>query len=143
MSIKKWKWEVNVTIQYNILHSYPELHWLSVGSLKVHVATVLLELTDLTLCPMPRMSLCSFLMLFTNSIGIMPESYAWENCFAAPSRAPPKRSPCIRNQKKINSCHFSHQTKHQQSFNNGFVYGHSWFLDKGLFSNNEASKGSD
>ena len=63
--------------------------------------------------------------------------------FRCPVKSPTKTITLYQKSKKINSCHFSHQTKHQQSFNNGFVYSHSRFLDKGLFSNNEASKGSD
>lgn len=50
-------------------------------------------LTDFTLCPMPIMSLPSFFILLTNSIGSMPLSNALLNCLAAASRAPPKRSP--------------------------------------------------
>lgn len=50
-------------------------------------------LTDFTLWPMPMISLPSFFILLTNSIGNMPLSKALLNCFAAASRAPPKRSP--------------------------------------------------
>lgn len=49
--------------------------------------------TDLTLWPMPMIS-CPFLrMLLTNSIGIIPASYASLNSLAAASNAPPNRSP--------------------------------------------------
>ncbi len=55
----------------------------------VSVAGCKTVLTDLTLWPMPIMSWCCFLIVLTNSIGIMLESYAWVNWRAAPSRAPP------------------------------------------------------
>lgn len=42
---------------------------------------------------MPIISLPSFFILLTNSMGSMPLSKALLNCFAAASRAPPKRSP--------------------------------------------------
>ncbi len=49
--------------------------------------------TDLTRWPTPIINFPSFLILFTKSIGFKPASYASLNCFAAPSNAPPKRSP--------------------------------------------------
>lgn len=62
-------------------------------------------LTDLTLCPMPMISLPSFFILLTNSMGSMPLSNALLNCFAAASSAPPKRSPCkVTKRKKIYIC---------------------------------------
>ena len=54
---------------------------------------IIIMLTDFTLCPMPIISLCCFLVSFTNSMGNIPESYACENWRAAPSRAPPNLSP--------------------------------------------------
>ena len=51
------------------------------------------RLTDLTLWPIPIMSLCCFLISVTNSFGVSPWSNALLNIFAAPSNAPPKRSP--------------------------------------------------
>lgn len=58
-------------------------------------------LTDLTLCPMPMISFPSFFILLTNSMGSMPLSNALLNCFAAASRAPPKRSPWEVTTRKI------------------------------------------
>lgn len=52
-----------------------------------------LPLADFTRWPMPMISLPSFFILFTNSMGIMPLSKALLNILAAASRAPPKRSP--------------------------------------------------
>lgn len=50
-------------------------------------------LTDLTRCPIPNINLCCLRVSLTNSIGVIPESYARENWLAAPSNAPPNLSP--------------------------------------------------
>ena len=53
--------------------------------------------TDFTRWPIPIMSFPDFLLLFTNSMGVIPLSHPSENCLAAASNAPPKRSPYIDN----------------------------------------------
>ena len=50
-------------------------------------------LMDLTRWPMPMISLPSLRVLLTNSMGMRPESKASVNMEAAPSSAPPNRSP--------------------------------------------------
>ena len=59
------------------------------------------DITDLTRCPMPMMSLCCLRISVTNSIGSSPVSNALLNCLAAWSNAPPKRSPLMAKGDKI------------------------------------------
>jgi hypothetical protein len=57
--------------------------------------------TDFTRWPIPMMSFPDFLLLLTNSIGVIPLSHPSENCLAEASNAPPKRSPYIDNTRHI------------------------------------------